>query len=252
MDLNLNYERITLVKKVLDTEIAHEETMEMIVPDIQPDIFRILDVDATAFIRSKDTETGKVTVSGSAAVSVIYFAENETTPSKVNLELPFSVAVSGDDIAFDSSAAAKISVASIDVSIINTRKFVVKANLLTSIVCFNDEELDICSSAEISDDMCIELLKDELEVAPYTRIKEKTFTISEELSLPSSKPDIEDILKTKVSLSVTDVRLIGNKLILKGKAFISLLYTTDGGEIESADFETEFSQIMEFEELSED
>ena len=252
MDLNLSREKIRFAKKVLDTEISHEETMEMIVPDVQPDIFRVLDVYATAFIRSKDTEPGKVTVSGAAAVTVIYFEEDEVSLSKVKLELPFSVTAYEDEIDFDSKVAAKISVASVDASIINTRKFVVKANFRTAVMCFNEEETEICSGVETSDDMGIELLGGELETCPYTRIKEKTFTIAEELSLPSSKPDIGEILNTKVNLSAGDARLIGNKLILKGTVFVSLLYIADGNDLESVDFETEFSQIMEFEELNED
>ena len=252
MDLNLSREKITLAKKVLDTEISHEETVEMIVPDVQPDIFRILDVDATALIRSKDTENGRVTVAGAAAVTVIYFPENEASACTVRLEVPFSVTAAVEGIDHDSKVAAKISVSAVDASIINTRKFVIRANFLTSVVCFNDEDLEICSGAEISEDMYIELLGDELEVTPYTQVMEKTFTIADELSLPGSKPDIEEILKTRVNLSVNDARLIGNKLVFKGKALIALLYTTARAEIESADLEAEFSQIMEIEDASED
>ena len=63
MDMNLNKENINYVKMIYSASFTHEETMELIVPDAQPDILEILDTDAVVLLRSKEADTGRVVIS---------------------------------------------------------------------------------------------------------------------------------------------------------------------------------------------
>ena len=54
--------------------------------------------------------------------------------------------------------------------------------------------------------------------------RSKPFPCADEISLPMSKPAPAELLKSRVCLSRGEAKIIGNKLIFKGSANVSLLY----------------------------
>jgi hypothetical protein len=114
MDIYLSKEKINHVKSVLNASIPSEETMEMIVPDALPDILRIVDTDAVVYLRSKSTDPGRVTVTGVAAVTVIYCGENESGVYKLDLEIPFTAAASDGEIQPSTRVTANVTVSMAD------------------------------------------------------------------------------------------------------------------------------------------
>ncbi len=246
MDIYLSKEKINHVKSVLNASIPSEETMEMIVPDALPDILRIVDADATVFLRSKSTDPGRVTVTGVAAATVIYCGENESGVFKLELEIPFSAASSEGEILPSTRVTASVTVTSADASMINPRKIIARVNLLTNVTCYNDAEIAVASGMDEDNDAEIELLTDSAEVDTTTGVREKTFVISDELTVPAANPPIGEILKYKVQLVPDDTKVVGNKLILRGTAYVSLLYrTAEENDLSRSEFSTEFSQILE-------
>ena len=207
MDIYLNKEKINHVKSVLNTSIASEETMEMIVPDALPDILRIVDADATVFLRSKSTDPGRVTVTGVAAATVIYSGENESGVFKMDLEIPFTAVASESEIQPSTRVTANVSVTMADAAMINPRKIIVRINLMTNVSCFNESELSVASGMDEDNDAEIELLTDANEIETTTGVKEKTFVISDELTVPSANPPIGEILKYKVNLVPEDTKV---------------------------------------------
>lgn len=253
MEIYLNKEKINYVKNVLSTSLTHEETMEMIVPDAMPDILRIVDTDATVFLRSKSTDSGRVSVSGVAAVTVIYCPDGESGVRKMELEIPFVTSAGDSEITQNTRITANITVSSADASMINPRKIIVRVDLLTDIACYNDADFMISSGIDEDNEAGIELLTDSCDIFTTTGIKEKTFVISDELSVPGSNPPIGEILKYSVTIIPADTKVVGSKLILRGNTHISVLYSpSGGGDMTKTDFTTEFSQIIELDNAAGD
>jgi hypothetical protein len=246
MDIYLNKEKINYVKNVLSTSLPHEETMEMIVPDALPDILRIVDTDAVVYLRSKSTDNGRVSVTGVAAVTIIYAPEGESGVRKMDLEIPFTTSANDGEITQNTKVTASVSVVSADASMINPRKIIARTDLLTDIGCYNDADFLISSGMENDNDAGIEVMTDSCDIFTTTGVKEKTFVISDELSVPASNPPVGEILKYRVTLTPEDTKVVGSKLILRGNANVALLYNPVGeGEMSKADFSSEFSQIIE-------
>lgn len=249
MDLYLNKESINYAREVLNTNVAQEETMEMIVPDAQPDILRIVDTDVNTYVRSKDTETGRITLTGTASVTVIYLPEGLSTLRRLNVEVPFSIAAADAEITPESKVIANVNAISVDSSVINTRKLIVRVNLLANLVCYSDSESEFFTGLPETDEIDIEALTENCNISVVTDVSEKTFVISDELTLSASNPPIGNILKATAQLVPNEVKQVGNKLIVKGTSAVQLMYNpADGGEATGADFNTEFSQILEIEE----
>jgi hypothetical protein len=115
-------------------------------------------------------------------------------------------------------------------------------------VCSSDLEADfqVAAGMDEDNDAGIELMTDSADIMTTTGVKEKTFVISDELTVPNSNPPIGEILKSRIQLTPEDTKVVGSKLILKGTANATLLYNTAGNdETTKADFSTEFSQIIE-------
>ncbi|MCL2402558.1 MAG: DUF3794 domain-containing protein, partial [Oscillospiraceae bacterium] len=253
MELYLNREKISHVRNILNTRLTQEETMEMIVPDALPDILRIVCVDTTVLIRSKDADAGRVSVSGIAAMTVVYAPEGVGGVRKIDAEIPFTIAVAESEIIPESSVIARVSAVTADASVVNPRKFVLRVDLCAELSCYNDDELSISADVDLDGDGGIELLRESQEVCIPINVREKSFVISDELTLPNGSPEIEDILSTNTTVTAEEAKIVGNKLIFRGNTNISLLYSPeDGDELCSVMLTSEFSQIMELENVSED
>ena len=83
------------------------------------------------------------------------------------------------------------------------------------------------------------------------QIAEKDLTFSETISLSLGREGAAELLHCRTSGTVTETKVIGNKLIFKGVFLVSVLYRTTGGQLASASSELPFSQIMEIDSASE-
>lgn len=251
MDIYLNKNKLNTIKSILSTGVKNEETMEMIVPDALPDILRIVDADAIVFLRSKATDSGHATVSGVASATVLYSPEGESGVRKMELDIPFTAVASESEITNTTRIVTRVSVSSVDASMINPRKIIVRIDLLTMISCYNEAELQIAAGIDEEADAGIELMTQMGDINTTTGVNEKAFVIANEIIVPNSNPPVGEILKYTADLIPEDTKVVGSKLILRGTTHITLLYNTPGNsELTRAEFNPEFSQIIELDGAS--
>lgn len=247
MEARLDRKPISFYKNLFNTSMTHEETMEMIVPDAMPDILRIVDTDGTVILRSKEAETGKATVGGAIIATVLYMPEGEDSVKKLELKIPFTSACESVAIDKGTRLMACASLSSIDSRSLNPRKILVRADVLTQLSGYTPARVELCTAPEDSS-VDIEVLEEKREINIVSDVREKTFVVSDEFSLPSSKPQVGEILKSEVMITTDDTKTVGTKLIMKGTVGASILYNTKGGDGPyPAEFSAPFSQIAEIE-----
>ena len=130
MELELKYQELNYKKRVLFRSFTREETFEVNLSETQPDAVRTICATASPYMRTKDAENGRMTVSGSFDVSVLYAADSAPAISRINLTRDFSAYAECDEISEGSQLTAEISVASAEARLINSRKLHVKVELL--------------------------------------------------------------------------------------------------------------------------
>lgn len=249
MEVKLQKESIGFFRKLVDTCFNHEETMELIVPDTLPDVMNIVDTDGTVLLRSKEADIGKITVSGVVRTHIIFTPEGSRGLRNLTVQIPFSASVNDNELTPSSKLFVKAELASIDTRVINSRKLIARADVMLSISAYTEDEIQI--STGIADDTEIEVLETNAEINPIVEVKEKVFSFTDELGFSSSKPPIGSILRSSVRLAAEDLKTVGSKLIVKGNAYISVIYTSGtDGEIIPNDFTVPFSQIIELNEES--
>ena len=82
-------------------------------------------------------------------------------------------------------------------------------------------------------------------VCVLRRIEEKNLTFSETMSLSLGREGASELLHSRAFGTVTEVKLVGNKLIFKGVFTVSVLYRATDDRLCAASSELPFSQIME-------
>lgn len=243
MEINLQRDSVSYYSKVLSIKFSKEETAENIVPDTLPDIGTVLDADAAAILRSKDISDGRISVGGMVFGFIIYKSEDENELIRMPVQLPFSANWENSGILQSSKAIVKLELSSFEGRIINSRKLLLRAEIVISADVYNKEICEYTSGAE-SD--ALELLHDKIRFNHVSAVGERTFNISEELQLPVGSPNIERIVKYRSRLCREEINPVGSRLILKGRAIINLLYRTEGEKhLRSVELQIPFSQIYD-------
>lgn len=245
MELELNTTHLNCYDTVLDTTVFCEETLESIVPDACPDILRIVDAEAMVCLRSKEAQEGRVEVAGSVRVAVLYCPEGGTGVRRMTVTIPFSCATDAPGVTGRCRVRACPRVQCADARSLNPRKVLTRVNLAVDLCVYAPQTSAVCHRVECPPESGIQQLCDTQHASMITAVEEKPFTFSDDLTISGSKPQIEELLKTRVTLSCNESKMIGSKLIFKGQANLQFVYRDPSDALCTADFELPFSQIME-------
>lgn len=252
MELELKKQKLSYCDKILDTTVSSEETLETIVPDACPDILRIIDTEGKVLIRGKEAQDGRAEITGTVKACILYIPDGERGVRRLNAAIPFTCRVDGREITPDTRLVVRACLQSIETRLLNPRKVLTRAEVLLFVSAFRSMETEICSDVAGGEKSGVELLRETQNAYMIVCVREKDFTFVDELNLSGSKPGAEEILRTHVTLAADDVKIIGNKLVLKGTAHVAVFYRGEDGEMSTGSFDLPFSQIMEVEGADED
>jgi hypothetical protein len=249
MEFPLSADRMCRAQKAFGFDLAREETVDIIVPESRPDISEILCVHADAFVRGKDAETGRGSVSGVINAVVVYVPEGGGRAERLEAELPFSASAADGALTPDMKVIARVSVVSCSARELDPRKVAIEAGVRVQADFYADGELCLFRGGDGPGEGRVELLYETAEVCGLTDIREKTFVISDEINLPQGCQPVGELLFADVKLGEAEAKAVGSKLVFKGTAEVAPFYITDGGELRRVSLSTEFSQIVEFDDL---
>lgn len=251
MELTMKRERLGCCERVFEYCAPAEEAVETVVPDTMPDVERVLCAEGTAIIRSKEVQEGRVSVTAGVAATVLYSPEGGGAARRVSAAVPFSLSLDAPGVTADSAAVCMLCVTGMEARILNPRKLLIRAVLSVRVECYAPRELETVCGVESSGEAGIETLVETRSAVPVVAVKEKTFTLMDEYRFEGMPPAAE-CLWHAVTVVPGGVRSVGSKLVLGGSVRLAVLYEAEGtGELCSAGFETEFSQMLDTEsELS--
>ena len=242
MELELQQEHFSCYYSSAQLCDTHEETLETIVPDYCPDIARIIDASGCLFLRKYELADGKVSISGSIKMTLLYMAEEGIR--SLDYTIPLDYKLEGR-LSEASEILTEGTLDSCEVRLLNPRKFFSRVSVSLCAVPYTSAAVTACDGVAEKEKYKIETLCETHEVSLIQAIREKDFVFSEEVVLSSVKEPIRDILRTKSKLRVTECRSVGSKLILKGIAYLDMLYLTQDSALAQLSSELPFSQIID-------
>ena len=249
----MEFERDTIISydTAAETTLCQEETLESIVPDACPDISRIVSAVGKVFLKEKELGEGSLRLSGTARVTVLYIPEGETALRPLEVSIPFQCVRDDPQFHAGCPVQATVQAASADARTINPRKMLVRVNLTVWTAAYQQERQELSCDVSCGEEAGVEKLLTPCKCCVIPDVAEKTFTFSDVLRPPASKPEMEELLFYRAELGAVDAKFIGRKLVLKGDVQLITLYR--GGEgLVPLRFELPYSQILDLGEVPEE
>lgn len=254
--MTINFEKETINLNELKKNESSVLLVEgdVIVPDVNPDIKKILMTDSTVCVCEKAYENGKISVSGHIPVNVLYEPDyqEEGAPKIKSLctKLDFS------DTFASSTENPKISVKAdildIKCTLLNSRKINLKITLRLSVKTYFPCELSFISLPQEGE--IPEAKKQAVTIHTTPVDVQKEFVFSETLSVPAAKCDIEELLKTNINIIKGECKISEDQMYIKGTVSVQTLYSgfTDSFIHETMEHELPFAETLFVEGLTDD
>ncbi len=247
MELELKKVCFDAYEAAAELTLTQEETAETIVPDYCPDIARIIDTEGTVFLHSRDLHDGKAEIAGTVRITVLYTPDGESGIRTLEFAIPFSSESDSKSLADCSAMSVDAETEFLETRILNPRKVFTRCKLVFRLTGYRKTAQTFCTDTQDDAALCIEKRQELQHSSFLTHMSEKDFTFSDELELSPGREGAAEILTSRVAATVTDAKVVGNKLMVKGMFVLSLLYRTLSGGCSTASGELAFSQIMEIE-----
>lgn len=245
----LNKENICIGEKSLALFSQAYCEADVIVPDVYPDIAKVIQISSTAGITDKVCVKDRITVDGKADIVILYLGDDENVYS-ISSSQQFSHLIDAKGTHEGMFTEAEINVDSIDYTVLNSRKMNVKVLMGIDANALEDVNASLCTF--MTTDEQFEILNQ--NITPYKTVSRvcEQLCIREKLELPNGKPSIEKILRMDAGIRNKEYSVSTNKITIKGTLLISTVYCsdTDGG-IHCAEHEVPFTEIVAMPDLDE-
>lgn len=244
MEANLKKNGFASYDRVYSRGLRKEEAQDCVVPDTMPDIAELATTWGCVLIRSKDVGEGRVRVEANVPAKVSFLPEGEETLCCLDVNIPFYFSAEDAAIRDGDLCIADLKLRALDTRVLNPRKVTVRAEVELCLECYEPGQTEFCAGDEDCD-RGIHVRERNFTVAAVGCVTEKTFVLTDELTLPAEQLPADTLLGQQADLCLEDVKAVGSKVILKGSVRSTVLYRTAEGETDRAEFTTEFSQIID-------
>lgn len=245
MEIGLNKTSISCYKRVYCGNISREESMEMVVPDVMPDIGEIISSNGLVFLRSKELAAGKLALSGTISTTVLYHPDGEAASCKLNLELPYAIHMEIAVINEHCLASASVRLTYIEARALNPRKIMVRAGLCAHASCYLADKIAFGTEIDAEIDIDTHMKPSTVSADIVSGVWEKTFVLTDEYPLSGAKAAAAELIHQNIELTPDDVKFVGTKMVFKGLVKADLLWRGEDDNLYASAFSSSFSQILE-------
>lgn len=246
MSLDLREQKIDLLKHEGNQMLQKTFDEDINVPDIKPDMDKVLQTNAQVYIIDEELIQDKVLLHGELRVGILYVPLNDKKPiHSMELVIPFEETINADGLSSKDSICVNTNVEDLKVNLLNSRKLNVKAISALSIDVNVKKEVYLTSDIESGKN--IEKKINQISVCKLKESKKEKYKIKDELPLPSGKPNIMEILWHDITIQNKDIKLIDGKVNLKGNVHVATLYFAEStdNQIEFVEHDLTFNGLIE-------
>ena len=246
--------RQTVLTPVSLPEPVQEQSIELdyVLPDYYPDFFRMLHCSAETDITHQQYRDGVLEYSMSVRLRVLYCAQDSNTVQAVTQQLDYTRQFPMPAAVAERSCAPcfrlTADTAYLNCRAVSSRRIDLRGAVRVTVQVCAEQSREVIAGAE---GMHIQTKTEPVTFVSRMLRAEKRFTLSEQMQIPPAQPPLLAILRDEVRLRVNDTRIAAGKLICKGEAAVTLLYTASDG-IETVQAVFPFSQIAETDGLRDD
>ncbi len=246
MSLELIKEAVRLNQAIGEDTTQTIVENDIIVPDIKPDIARILLLDGDAYVNRAEAALDKVLIDGLVRYKIIYISDDPDQPIKsINTNANFQYTMDLPETRQGMNCKAVCEIEHIEYEILNSRKVNVKTILNINGKVENRIDQNIVSAFDGIDG--IQVLRSTASINAFIGSGETTAAVRETMEVPAGKPTIREILRSDIKITGKDYKLTDGKIIANGELNISTLYIGDdeNRSLQFMEHELPFTQFIE-------
>lgn len=248
MDFNVIRQSVCVNELIYDGGIEQAVDSELTLPDYCPDIQRILKCCITPQITGVQPSGGRITIDGSVMIRLIYVCEQGKLHCYEQTH-PFSRFVEIADMPQEVCAKVQARTEYVNCRAVSQRRADIHASVTLMVHAAapcNDGLIDQAEGCGV------QLRRCSVPVSTVKCCTQRGFTVSEVLELGESQPQITQIISATACIKVREMKIIPNKILLKGELEVRTLYCSDeSGGAEKMTSTIPISQILEAEGIEE-
>ncbi len=225
---------------------------DVIVPDVKPDIKKVLEVSGGVFITQKVIQQDKVLLQGTIRLTVLYLPDGGSAGELCSLfaTQDFSHAIDCRGVTGDMQLTAEVSADAMDYTLLNSRKVNLRSMVSYGVKVVRPITLSLTTGC---DDDSLQLYRTRLRLPGNGEACETQVILREQLEFPSGKPTIGEILRLHAVPTATELKLAEGKAVAKGQVRIATLYRSESdGTVQYMEHLLPFTEIVDMEGATED
>ena len=239
-----------LTKAVLKKNVNKKVEWDFNVPDSKNDILKILSQTLEGTILEYDASDTSFNAKIRVHANILYIAESDEGSNisaiesvetiVIKTEVPTGLEYDFANISMELSNGSPV--------LINSRKVGVRANvnLFASLI------KNVTLPKIDYENNRIEALTKDIDTYLSVISTDDKIPVSLNMPLPSGNPSVSEILKTTINIKNKDLKPISNKAVLKGELEMSVLYISVENTVETAEFSSPFTEIVDVSGLTDE
>lgn len=250
MSINLNKEELKLSRFVVRDKFTTWVEQEVLVPDIKPDVMKIIRVEAIPFIQETELTDGMIKVSGRINYYILYRSMDGGTLKGITSEYPFAQTINVSSAKAGMNLDIDVTARNVIYSLPNERKIMLKTEIVFDYSITDIATISVPISIEDGDGIQYEMGNDIFN--NVIDIKKENIEIAEEIILPDDVTGIEEIVRVASQIKNTDYKVSYNKILVKGDLDLRLTYIKGGDTttLGTYNLTVPFAGMIEFENIS--
>ena len=246
MEIELVKEKIILDRKIVEESTQIMAEGDIIVPDVKPDVSKILQCKGNIFLESLEVSEDKINFNCKIECEILYLAEGiDKSLHSMTATLLTEDFINVDGVTREMQMNMDCELIHLDCKLLNGRKLYIKAV----------SEVRARAEAAISNEVVtsinkieeVQLQKSKINVSRTIENKKDKILIKEEITVPSGKANIKEILFCNVNIADKECRISDGIVGVKGTLMISTLYKgeLDDTTVEFMEHEIPFNGQIE-------
>ncbi len=248
MDCQYTSQNINVSSVLLKQKVEVPIDSEIMLPDYCSDIKRLLKCKVKPCVTSKSINGDTLDVEGEATVSVCYVDEDNKIKS-FEERIPFSRAFDLPSAPEMPIIEVKLKASFINCKAVTQRRIDVHCSLNMTAIVKSFASMSIVTDI---DEPCVQQQRGSSNASILIGADEKYLIVSDEMSVPDTCDSIKSIIRSETKVFVSDTKIIGNKVVVKGDLKVKILYLgEENGGYFTAQESFPFSQILDINGLTE-
>ena len=247
MEARIFQDTLETAVRLCDVRAEVPVETEILIPDYQPQVFKIVKCFVYPVLLQKQPAAGRLTLEGYLRCVVYYQAEEDQSLCTTEQKLPFSKTVDLPDVPVERvTVTAAGETEYLNCRAVNQRRIDVRGACVLTVRAFGQgaqQTITALSGCGLQQKLC------NVETMQPIAASEKLVTAEQEITFETAPAAV---LEIGGYATIQEVKLISGKAVVKGEATARILYRTQPGYgVLIAEKKVPFSQILDMEGVDE-